>query len=166
MKNGTEAARKVILGSVLNEYRFEDSLRDIDVFAGTCCIVITLLRVKDCILENSVLPTARWGSFPHEYILANSSPAMLLHHLVCCMESPFTATFWHTSSRPMSRRHSRAAIFVMCARGVSAVPGAEANMSPFNPFSNQLLPNYRVVGLTYHAVQENKPEMRLQGQLQ
>jgi hypothetical protein len=136
MKNGIEVAREVVLGSMLNEHRFEDSLGDIDMFAWTRCVVFTLLRVNDCLLENIVTLTARWGSFPQEYILANSSPAMLLHHLVCCMDYPFTATFWHSSSRPMSRRHSRAAIFVMCARGVLAVPGAEANMTPFNPFSS------------------------------
>jgi len=92
MKNGIEAAREVVLRSVMNEDRFEDSLRDIYVFAWTRCIVVTLLRVNDRLLENIVILTARLGSFPQEYILANSSPAMLLHHLVCCMQFPFTAT--------------------------------------------------------------------------
>ena len=77
--------------------------------------------------------TAREGSFPHEYILANSSPAILRHHLVCCIQSPFTATLIHSSSRPISRKHSSAAMFVICARGVSAVLGVAASIRPLSP---------------------------------
>ena len=58
---------------------------------------------------------------------------MLRHHLVCCMLSLGTATFKHSSSRPISRKHSRAAMLVMCALGVSAVLGVDAIIIPFNP---------------------------------
>ncbi len=87
------------------------------------------------IWRSATLLTALCGSFPHEYILANSSPAMLRHHLVCCMLSLGTATFKHSSSRPMSRKHSRAAMLVMCALGVFAVLGVDATIIPFSPGS-------------------------------
>jgi len=74
--------------------------------------------------------TALCGSFPHKF-LANSSPAMLRHHLVCFMQSLGTATFKHSSSRPMSCKHSRAAMLVICDLGVSAVLGVDAIIIPF-----------------------------------
>jgi hypothetical protein len=133
-ENGSiKSAREPIPGRMLDENRLEDSLRNIDMCARTGSIVVALGKSAWACLRMIGPRTARWGSFPHEYILANSSPAILLHQRVCCIESPLTATFLHSSSRPMSRRHSNAAIFVMWARGVSAVLGVAASMMPFNP---------------------------------
>jgi hypothetical protein len=81
---------------------------------------------------------------------ANSSPVMLLHHLVCCIEPRGTATFKQASSSPMSRRHSSAAMFVICARGVSAVWGVAASMMPFIPVQVEHKPS--LVGIIFTIV--------------
>ena len=96
---------------------------------------LTISRISNSSIQS--LLTARAGSFPQEYMRANSSPVMLRHHRVCCIEPRGTATFKHASSSPMSRRHSIAAAFVMCARGVSAVLGVAASMIPFSPIEVQ-----------------------------
>jgi len=78
--------------------------------------------------------TWRLGSLPQEYVLAYSSPAILLHQRVCAIHvAPSAAASIQASSRPMSRRHSRAAAFVMCAHGVSAVVAASPIIMPFRP---------------------------------
>ncbi len=133
-----KSTREAIIYSMVNEDRLEDGLRDIDMFAGRGCIIIALgtMSMAPALPQPRQIGkglTALCGSFPHEYILANSSPAILRHHLVCCIQSPFTATCRHSCSRPISRRHSRAAMFVICALGVSAVPGVAASMMPFKP---------------------------------
>jgi hypothetical protein len=46
------------------------------------------------------------------------------------MQSPWVAAATQGVSREMSRRHSRAAGLVMCARGVSEVVGAEERRMP------------------------------------
>lgn len=64
---------------------------------------------------------------------ANSSPVLLLHRLACGIESLGIATFKHASSNPMSCRPSIAAMFVMCAPGLSAGYGVPASMTLFSP---------------------------------
>ena len=75
----------------------------------------------------------RSGWLPHEWILANSSPAIVRHQRVCCIQSPDVAFFMHSASRPISRKHSNAAGFVMCARGSFDVPEAFATTIPMRP---------------------------------
>jgi hypothetical protein len=132
-EGGVEAALKAVMGCMANKDGFEVGLWNIDVATGTSGIVISLLRLERPNIYARVTHTALAGSLPHEYTLANSSPTMLRHHLVCCMQSPFTAIVLHSSSRSISRKHSSAAMFIMCARGVSAVLGVAANIMPFNP---------------------------------
>lgn len=127
--------------SMADKDGFEKCLGDVNVFAGTRGIVISLRQSSAGYpaLPVSIL-TARAGSFPQEYIRANSSPVMLLHHLVCCIEARGTATFKHASSSPISRKHSSAAMLVIWARGVSAVYGVAASIIPLSPFQVQLNP--------------------------
>ena len=49
------------------------------------------------------------------------------------MQSPEVEFLRHSSARPMSRRHSKAAGLVMWARGSFDVPGALAMRIPFRP---------------------------------
>lgn len=76
----------------------------------------------------------------------------------------------HFLSSPMSRRHSRAAMLVMCARGVSAHPGAAEIMMPVRPVHGVSvdvgeLPKALAVPLdvTHHGKQESRPGQHPRG---
>lgn len=107
------------------------------MLARTCGIIVALNLSTHILLHYCLRLTILWGSFPQEYILANSSPVMVRHQRVCFMLSFFTATLIQSPSNPMSRKHSSAAIFVIWALGVSAVLGVEASISPFKPANCQ-----------------------------
>jgi hypothetical protein len=46
-KTGMEATRKVVVAGVLEKDRFEDGLRNIDMFAWTRGVVVALSRVSN-----------------------------------------------------------------------------------------------------------------------
>jgi hypothetical protein len=91
-----------------------------------------------------------------------STPARVLHGVT------FTAALLHVSSSPMSRRYSRAAIFVMCARGVSAVVGVDASIMPSRPVPtfNNLTENSCRGRLAHRAGPRSMPAMHRQDQRQ
>ena len=82
-------------------------------------------------LEASYSPSSQWiktsrttfraGSFPQDQSRQYSSPKNDSTQRVCNIALCGVATSAHFLSRSMSRRHSSAATFVMCARGVLAV---------------------------------------------
>ena len=131
---GVEAACKAVRARVADENGLEEGLWEVDVVARAGRVVVSLPTDRQpwtqCLLWRSDI-TLRAGSLPQEYALATSSPAMLRTHLVCSIPSLGAACLIHSSSSPRSRKHSSAAIFVMCALGVVAHPGVAPIIIPF-----------------------------------